>query len=166
MKKLIIISALIFSFNLVSSNQSGYQEVDGVLYKSYPEEPFEGLLTLHYEDGSVEEKLYYRNGLKDGSRNTFHENGQPFEVETYREGKLEDLFQGYYDNGSIWWEGYASNGKRNGSISVFYESGKKKYIGQYESDSKEGLWEYFDENGMPEKKECFLNNEVVELRIC
>ena len=87
-------------------------------------------------------------------------------METYREGKLEDLFQGYYDNGSIWWEGYASNGKRNGSISVFYESGKKKYIGQYESDSKEGLWEYFDENGMPEKKECFLNNEVVELRIC
>jgi uncharacterized protein len=166
MKKLITIMALILSLNLVASNQTEYEEIDGILYESYPSKPFEGLLTLYYKEGSIEEKLYYLNGLKNGSRNTFHENGKPFEVETYKEGKLEDLFQGYYDNGSLWWEGYASNGKRNGSITVFYESENVKYIGQYKSDSKEGLWKYYDENGADEKQECYLNNELVDMTNC
>ena len=166
MKKLIVLSVFVLSLNLVANNQTEHQEIEGVLYKNYPETPYEGLLTIYYENGSVEEKLYYRNGLKDGSRNTFHENGKPFEVEIYKDGKLEDLFQGYYDNGSLWWEGYASNGKRDGSITVFYESEKVKYKGQYASDSKEGLWTYFDEDGKEDKKECYLNNELVDMTNC
>jgi len=166
MKNLIPILVLIFTLNLYANSDSAYKEVDGVLYKDHPEKTYEGLLTLFYENGSIEEELYYRNGLKDGSRNTFHENGKPFEVETYKDGKLEDLFQGYYDNGSLWWEGYASNGKRDGSITVFYESEKVKYKGQYTSDSKEGLWTYFDEDGEEDKKECYLNNELVNMTNC
>jgi antitoxin component YwqK of YwqJK toxin-antitoxin module len=166
MKKLIMLSVLLLSLNLGASNQTEYQEIEGILYENYPETPYEGLLTIYYKNGSIEEKLYYRNGLKDGSRNTFHENGKPFEVETYKDGKLEDLFRGYYDNGLLWWEGYASNGKRDGSITVFYESEKVKYIGQYKSDSKEGLWKYYDENGAKDKKECYLNNELVDMKNC
>ena len=86
MKKLIVISIFLLSLNLVANNQTEHQEIEGVLYKNYPETPYEGLLTIYYENGSVEEKLYYRNGLKDGSRNTFHENGKPFEVEIYKDG--------------------------------------------------------------------------------
>ena len=76
MKKLIELSVFVLSLNLVANNQTEHQEIEGVLYKNYPETPYEGLLTIYYENGSVEEKLYYRNGLKDGSRNTFHENGK------------------------------------------------------------------------------------------
>ena len=48
----------------------------------------------------------------------------------------------------------------------FYESEKVKYKGQYTSDSKEGLWTYFDEDGEEDKKECYLNNELVDMTNC
>ena len=166
MKNLIPILVLIFTLNLYASNDSEYEEVDGVLYKDHPEKTYEGLLTLFYENGSIEEELYYKNGLKDGPRDTFHANGELFEKETYKEGKLEGLFQGYYDNRKLWWEGDAKNGLRDGKISVFYASGKLKYIGQYELNLKEGLWKHYFEDGEIEKQECYHSNTLINIDDC
>ena len=108
----------------------------------------------------------YKDGFKEGSRMTFHENGSLFEKETYLKGKLEGLFQGYHDNGELWWEGFAINNLRHGEIKVFHETGKLKYTGEYKFNLKEGLWEYFNEEEIINNQECYLNGEIVELSNC
>lgn len=104
--------------------------------------------------------------MKEGSRETFHKNGQLFEKETYKNGKLESIFQGYYDNGKLWWEGYAIDNLRHGEIKAFNKTGTLKYKGHYRDNLKQGLWKYFDENGEINNQECYQNNEITELSEC
>ena len=153
MKTLILISALLFSFNILADNESEIIEEGGILYKEFPNQLFDGSLILFHDDGAIKEKLIYKDGLKEGSRETFHKNGQLFEKETYKNGKLESIFQGYYDNGKLWWEGYAIDNLRHGEIKAFNKTGTLKYKGHYRDNLKQGLWKYFDESGEINKKE-------------
>ena len=166
MKKLILISALLFNFCIFADNGANPIEEGGILYKEYPNKLFNGPLILFHSDGTVKEKLAYKDGFKEGSRMTFHENGSLFEKETYLKGKLEGLFQGFHDNGELWWEGFAINNLRHGEIKVFHDTGKLKYTGEYKLNLKEGLWEYFNEEEIINNQECYLNGEIVELSNC
>ena len=166
MKKLILISALLFSFNIFADNDADPIEEGGILFKEYPNKFFNGPLILFHSNGTIKEKIAYKDGLKEGSRMTFHENGNLFEQETYLKGKLEGVFKGYYDNEELWWEGFAVNNLRHGEIKVFYETGKLKYMGQYRFNLKEGLWKYFNEEEVINNQECYENNELVKLNKC
>ena len=166
LKTLILISALLFSFNILADNESELIEEGGILYKEFPNQLFDGSLILFHDDGAIKDKLIYKDGLKEGSRETFHKNGQLFEKETYKNGKLESIFQGYYDNGKLWWEGYAIDNLRHGEIKAFNKTGTLKYKGHYRDNLKQGLWKYFDENGEINNQECYQNNEITELSEC
>ena len=109
MKKLILISALFINSSILADNKHEPIEEDGILYKEFPHQLFDGPFILFHDDGTIKEKLIYKDGLKEGPRETFHKNGKLFEKETYKNGKLENIFQGYYANGKLWWEGYAVN---------------------------------------------------------
>jgi|TARA_B110000196_G_scaffold179081_1_gene153568 antitoxin component YwqK of YwqJK toxin-antitoxin module len=171
MKFIILITTFLtylisFSINGQNHNQSEPIEKEGILYQEYPDTLFNGEHSIHYPNGSIKEILVYKNGKKEGMRETFHENGELFEKETYRNGNLEEIFEGFYDNGSLWWQGMAKNNLRDGFIKVFFENGQLKYIGQYENNSQEGLWDYYDNEGNPEITKCFLKNVEVDLTIC
>ena len=171
MKFIILITTFLtylisFSINGQNHNQSEPIEKEGILYQEYPDTLFNGKHSIHYPNGSIKEILVYKNGKKEGMRETFHENGELFEKETYRNGNLEEIFEGFYDDGSLWWQGMAKNNLRDGFIKVFFENGQLKYIGQYENNSQEGLWDYYDNVGNPEITKCFLKNVEVDLTIC
>ena len=93
MKTLIIISTLFISLNILADNESEPIEEGGILYKVFPHQLFDGPLIIFHDDGTIKEKLIYKDGLKEGSRETFHKNGQLFEKETYKNGKLENIFK-------------------------------------------------------------------------
>ena len=129
MKKLILISVLFINFGVLADNEHEPIEEGGILYKEFPHQLFDGPLILFHDDGTIREKLIYKDGLKEGLRETFHKNGKLFEKETYKNGKLENIFQGYYANGKLWWEGYAVNNLRHGEIKAFNKTGTLNYKG-------------------------------------
>jgi len=155
-----------FPINGENHNQSEPIEKDGLFYVLYPKKLFSGEHLIHYPNGSIKEILVYKNGKKDGKRETFHENGQLFEKETYKNGNLVEIFQGFYDDGSLWWQGTAKNNLRNGYIKVYFKNNQLKYSGQYINDSQEGLWNYFNDKGDLEATKCFFKNEEVEIEKC
>ncbi|GIT36338.1 MAG: hypothetical protein Ct9H300mP6_02060 [Gammaproteobacteria bacterium] len=92
MKKLILISALLFSFNVFADNDADTIEEGGILFKEYPNKFFNGPLILFHSNGTIKEKLAYKDGLKEGSRMTFHENGNLFEQENLSKREIRRCF--------------------------------------------------------------------------
>lgn len=77
----------------------------------------------YYENGHIQIKGHYQNGLMHG----------PWAV--------------YYENGILWSEGYFKNGKRDSVARVYYPSGNLRYEGMYKNGKQTGTWKFYAPDG-------------------
>ena len=51
-------------------------ERNGLKYEINSQTPFAGVATVYYENGQLEKKVTYKDGVKNGPSEYYHENGQ------------------------------------------------------------------------------------------
>ena len=90
---------------------------------SAPPPPPDGPFETYYENGQLEEKGTYKDGVQDGPFETYYENGQLWSKGTYKDGQIvgisdmDGLFERYWPNGNLRRKSF-----REGGIDM-YESG-------------------------------------------
>jgi antitoxin component YwqK of YwqJK toxin-antitoxin module len=94
----------------------------------------------YFPSGKVKIEGTYRNGIAEGVRREYNENGE-----------VEKAF--IMKSGVVAAEGILeTSGLRKGSWTEYYTDGKVKAKGNYTEDFKTGIWEYYHRNGKLEQK--------------
>ena len=161
MKNLIFFVVFLFSFSLYG--QTVFSE-DQIIYNTDDEtivldksnnRPITGVLEGYYESGSLNWKLTYIDGKKDGLTSEYYESKKWWEMKswrtffsrftiskrinyipelnilikheiTFKDGKRDDLNTGYYENGNLRYQRTYNDGKQDGLVNEYYESGALK----------------------------------------
>ena len=72
-------------------------------------------------------------------KNTFHENGKPFESILFKDGKKNGDYSRYSDSGQIEESGVYKDGVLDGEAVQFFADGKPRVVRQYNGGEKSGL---------------------------
>jgi antitoxin component YwqK of YwqJK toxin-antitoxin module len=94
----------------------------------------------YFPSGKVKIEATYRNGVAEGVRREFNENGEVEKSYVMKSGVI--AAEGIIE----------TSGLRKGKWSEFYPDGKLKAQGNYTDDFKTGTWEYYHRNGSLEQK--------------
>ncbi|NJM93525.1 MAG: toxin-antitoxin system YwqK family antitoxin [Cytophagales bacterium] len=95
---------------------------DGVLF--FDGIPFTGQLLEEYANGSVKEKILYKNGLRTSTSYRYYESGQLFSIRTWKEGKKHGVHRGFFPNGSQRFLYSFEQGMSTGNHKEWYKSGQ------------------------------------------
>ena len=74
-------------------------ERNGIKYEINSQIPFTGVSTDYYENGQLEYKETFKNGVENGLTEAYSENGQLQYKTTYKDGLRNGLSEDYYENG-------------------------------------------------------------------
>ncbi|MGZ0014989.1 toxin-antitoxin system YwqK family antitoxin [Yeosuana sp. AK3] len=83
----------------------------------------EGDRFVYYENGQIAEKQFYNKGILEGSTVLYSEKNVVLKVFNYANGELHGLSKFYNPKGDLILEGYYKNGKKHG-VWKTYENGK------------------------------------------
>ncbi len=93
----------------------------------------------YYPSGQVKAMQTYRNGIAQGVRRDFDQEGNITSGALYEDGlKVADGIT-------------LEDGVRDGSWTTYYKNGETKAEGTYENGIKTGVWKYYHPNGQPEQ---------------
>ena len=114
----------------VSNPQSPEDVVErnGITYQINQSNPFYGTVKF-YHTGFYGDKLSlyvvvtYIDGKKNGSVESYHENGQVWDKGNYKDGKLDGPFEKYYQNGQLEYKKTYKDGKQHGLVESYDENG-------------------------------------------
>lgn len=104
MRSLTLITAFILSFT-VSAQSTGspvFEKSENSTIKA----------TWHYENGSVKEIGYFKNGQKHGQWFSYDEKGNLISEANYKEGQKDGNWIFYHINGTLHYQVAYSSGKR------------------------------------------------------
>ena len=138
-----------------------------------------GLWEKYYGNGNIQEKSNYLNGKLEGFHQWFHEDGSLSIRSNYEDGIQEHYSERYYENGSLM-EGISLEFYDYGPLKKrftyvkgrrtmtewFYESGSLMNRWNYKDGKSEGLHEFFSKYGSIVDKNCFQNDERVDMSFC
>ena len=146
---------------------------NGKYYPVNSNTPYTGRIVHYHEMFNFTEIGSYKNGKRNGLKETYYENGQLRSSQNYKHGKLNGLWESYYENGQLKysanWKGsfydksytYYENGQLKSlenyqniygfpsrlNSSKYYENGQLKSSENYNYGKLDGLFEKYDENG-------------------
>ncbi|NQV38188.1 MAG: hypothetical protein HQ509_09330 [Candidatus Marinimicrobia bacterium] len=122
-------------------------------------------------DGNRDSVRTFLDGLLDGDRENYSDEGVLIHRKTYRSNKLEGPVEEFYPNGSkklkgsyqkeiphdawTWWNEDGNpirtityqNGVKHGKYSIFEESKKRSQTGEYNLDERHGKWIWYNTAG-------------------
>ena len=136
--------------SLVSFPIWGLSEFDlvkreGLYYKKFSSVPFTGEFDGVWDYFYV--KGFIKNGRKEGSWESYHDNGQLYYIGTYKDGKREGPWSFYYENGRLNYRDNYKNGKRNGFSETFWDNGQLRREGYLKNNEWEGFWKSYYKDG-------------------
>ena len=119
-------------------------ERNGIKYEINSQIPFTGVSTEYHENGQLDLKITYKDGVKDGLTENYHGNGQLYYKTIYKDGVKDGLSEGYHENGQL--------------MKTFTHKDGRLH----------GLWESYDENGQEKNysPKCYQNSEEVDISKC
>ena len=79
----------------------------------------------YFQNGNVNYKYSFKNGIEDGEWIWNNEAGQLLKKENYKDGQLNGEWITYYDNGQIRVKGQFENGEEVGEWLAYDEEGKQ-----------------------------------------
>ena len=118
--------------------------------------------------GRKKSEVVHINGLPDGLRTEWYENGNIKSqsivkgVDTegqYGQYKIEGIKTGYYENGVKFYETNFVGGLPSGSTKVWFESGKKQLIGYFKDGERDSTWIIWNENGSKRSESSYKNGK-------
>ena len=113
---------------------------DGIYYKKFSDEPFNGNVTDDIK-GS------FKNGKKDGSWFYYSSNGQLSSKGNFKNGKKVGLWIGYWDNGLINYKTEYKNDVLEGSHLEYQNNGQLYSKGKRKNGEKHGYWFFYEKDG-------------------
>lgn len=124
----------------------------------------------YYPDGKIKITETYRNGIPEGIRREYSEDGQILKSFIYSNGKItgegiikedgvkEGLWKEYYSDSTLKSEGEYKDDKKTGEWKYFYPDGKLEQAGKYTGSGKfTGKWKWFFPSGQLMLEEEYLN---------
>lgn len=139
--------------------------------KSYNNFKLNGTQQLYSSSGILIKQEVYKNDVLE-KKETFFDNGRPYEIYRFKDGRAHGKFinykrsgakslEGFYENGSetgvwkkyrgdsgwLYFETTYKDDTENGMHKTYYPSGKVKKEGNYLKGSKNGKWKFYNETG-------------------
>jgi antitoxin component YwqK of YwqJK toxin-antitoxin module len=96
---------------------------EGKWYRQGGVEPFSGILSDYYPDGSRKSRSLVSHGFLEGLSEGWHTNGQKQVTEFYRAGVSHGIRTKWYPSGKKLSEVTVVHGKLEGTFSRYYEDG-------------------------------------------
>ena len=106
-------------------------------------EKFDGLVKYYFENGILNQEIFYKAGVVFGGRKIYYPSGKLKNKRTYRYGKIEGTFIEYYETGEILEKGDYKHNLREGRWRVLNKDGTTKEKGNYRRGKKKGMWKVF-----------------------
>ncbi len=122
---------------------------------------YTGTERVYYESG----QLHYEKTFADGKPltwNSFHPNGKPFIVATYKDGKAHGKWLYYYDRGFLLQEQEFVDGLKHGIWYQYAHNGVMQHLWTYEHDLLNGIhqsWHWQDPNNKA-IEEFYVNGKL------
>lgn len=95
-------------------SQHDFYREEGLVYHEQSGKLFSGYIVYRYEEGQVESRKPYVNGILHGICEYWYESGQKKQELTYSQGELSGSAVGWHENGVTAFEGQYLNGKQDG----------------------------------------------------
>jgi len=197
MKKAIILflGCFLFISNVYAEKDSAEKRKEAVLtqianhYAKLKKPEKNGPVTLYYQNGKIKtqgffehskrhgEWKFYKNGVYNGSYQTYFDDGQIQEERFYINGVLDGLEKIYYRNGKLKSEiTYNASNNTNcsmdimgnipykichpsGSYKTYYENGQLKEEGSYVNGNREGICKVYYKNGQLKQQGLYKNDK-------
>ena len=122
-----------------------------------------GVWITYFKNGLLNSKINYKNGLKEGLAEYFHENTNLFEKGFHKDGKREGLWVTFFRNGQLSYEKYYFDGVEEGLFNSYSEeTGQLMIRGYYKGGRRHGRWEYFDEDGVVEIEDNYKDGKIID----
>jgi antitoxin component YwqK of YwqJK toxin-antitoxin module len=129
---------------------SGAKQMEGLSLEK-GNEVFQGPVKWYFENGNVFQIVTYKNGVLFGSRKVYNENGKLKSETIYKNGKMDGPWKEYYENGKLHVTGAYEKGEKEGVWKTYCENGKLKEEGKYVFDRKVDVWKTYYYDGTDQK---------------
>ncbi|MFC2110201.1 toxin-antitoxin system YwqK family antitoxin [Bacteroidota bacterium] len=133
-------------FHFKDYNLKGEKLKEGVSLKK-TEDVFVGEVIYFFQDGSVSERIVYKNGFRFGDHKTYYESGKLKTIKSYLFGELKGPSRTYNEDGTLLESGVYIKNEREGVWKVYYKNGKLKEQGLYKKGLRVGIWKTYYYNG-------------------
>ena len=143
-------------------------ERNGIKYEINSQIPFTGVSTDYYENGQLEYKKTFKNGVENGLSEDYSANGQLKQKVTYKDGELNGLSENYYENGPLRYKSILKDGVENGLTESYHENGQLRTESNWKDGERNGLYEGYYENGQEKEWSplCYQNDKEVDISKC
>ena len=131
-------------------------ERNKIYFEKFKDIPFQGKITIYWENGHLKEKGGLEGGKKIGRWEYYYDNGKIKEIENYNLGILEGVREEYGSGGQLFIKSHFKNGRLEGPwLYLDPYDGWVYTKGFYKNDRKHGTWTYFTIMGDVEWKEIW-----------
>ena len=113
---------------------------------------------LYYPDGSIQEKINYKEGKKNGIAQGWFKNGNPWYTEYYYNDLLDGLQTIYYYNGNLKSETKYKADKKDGLSKECFSTGLVRVTANFKEDKREGLTATYYKHGVTESVWNYKND--------
>ena len=131
---------------------------DGIKY--YKKTAFTGEIFRNFENGQLESRENYKNGIKEGLYVEYYKNGQVELLGKYNDGNMNGEFEKYYENGQLESRENYKNGIKEGLYVEYYKNGQVELLGKYSDGNMNGVFEKYYENGQLESRISYKNDRL------
>ena len=112
---------------------SGQKQFEGALL-STNSDVYDGECNYYYQEGEIQSKLHYKNGIRTGKWEFFHVNGQLEKVVYLVNDKPDGEYQEWWNNGTLKEEGRYKNGMFVGEWKGYNQDGSLNTITSYDDN--------------------------------
>ncbi len=153
-----VAKAIVIDDFKVSKKELTLNQIEGKWY--YKNQPFNGYSVECYPNGTLEERLGFYKGKREGIAKRWSENGVLRVESYYKQNRLVGSYKSWWENGVLGSEANYVNGKMKGIAKEWYPTGQLAKERQLVDGKEEGLQKAWLQNG-----KLYVNYEAKNGRI-
>lgn len=162
MKKLpsLLFAIFISTLTFGQTNINDLERTDGVWSKKGENTPFDGEFVEYYSSGKLKSKGTFKNGIVNGLRTMYHENGNKQVERNYLLGKPNGKNAEYFEDGKTKQEGQFKLGKEDGVWMFYFDNGNKKALVTFLDGIQDGDFFEYTSDGKLKAQYYFINGKA------
>lgn len=147
LKFTVLIACFLSSLSFSQTNISDLERTEGFWRKIGTETPFTGPFVEYFESGKLKGTGSFKDGLVDGLRIMYNEDGTKRVERSYSAGLSHGMSSEFYDDGKLKQEGEFVKGKEHGIWTIYWQNGNVKAIITFENGIQQGDYFEYNEEG-------------------
>jgi len=162
MKKLpsLLFALFISTLTFGQTNINDLERTDGVWSKKGENTPFDGEFIEYFSSGKLKSKGVFKNGVVNGLRIMYHENGNKQVERNYVLGTPNGKNAEYFKDGKTKQEGQFKLGKEDGVWMFYFENGNRKALVTFVDGIQDGDFLEYTSDGKLKAQYYFINGKA------